>query len=311
MEIKIPTAILPGATEGEYRASDHCGVRHQYTQSPDILVVWQPILYNLDALQPASTSWSANGGIYPLPRQSFIMLKHFSITVVSIVRHVLIPGLFMLYCVVPSDTVQEKFYFEHAALPDTVAPFGSIIIAFTEPVSDSSPVGFSFQPSFYSYALIFNTARDSVIVQLSEPLRGNTTYTIRLQYTVYSINNSVFTPQSDSMRVVTGTVEQEPNNRVELADTLRQRCFGAIALVNDTDWYVVDKKIEELYLHSFGSQTTFALLGGGVVTTLREFTIYDTVTIPETAALPLYVAVYSYFRSVGGYYELGYTGTGR
>jgi hypothetical protein len=247
------------------------------------------------------------GTTFQSVRHDFMRLTIRKVPIGATACSLLAAGVLSLYCVVPSDSVQKEFRFNRHAIDDTVAPFGSITLVFTAPVSDSSAVELVFSPTYYDYVLHFSAARDSVDLQLSGPLKGNTVYSIRLKNTVFSIDNDIFEPEYDSVSVVTCPVEQEPNNGIGVADTLRQRCFGTIAVVNDTDWYVVPENVGKLYLNSIGSQTTFALWiqGGGGVDSLHEYRMNDTLNVPATVKPPLLIAVYSYNRSVGGYYQIG------
>ena len=214
-------------------------------------------------------------------------------------------------CVVPSDTPQTEFRFNHQGSIDTIAPFGSFPVSFSEPLNDSSGPELIFNPRFYSFVLTGSSTNDTFMVQLSEPLEGNTVYTIRLKNRIYSSGNSLFEPESDSLTVITRNLEQEPNNTIPLADTLRQMCFGSSAAVDDTDRYVITGRTGKVFLHSFGSQTRLSIDKVSFFNPLREFTSHDTLAIPDTTTFPLHVAVFPYLRSVGGYYELGWIAAGR
>ena len=222
----------------------------------------------------------------------------------------MLSALSLLYCVVPTDTPEEKFHFVHSGYGGDVAPYGTMNIAFSEGLSDSSQVEFAFNPPFYMYSIGYSSGRDTVLLRFSEPLRGATVYSIRLKETVYSVHGSVFSPDADSLVITTAYCEQEPNDRYSLADTLRGRCFGAVATVDDTDWYVVPVEVRKLYCNSFGSHTGFFIRGFNDNGTPREYTQSDTVQLPDTVTTPLFMAIYSYLRSVGGYYETGYLPTG-
>ena len=217
--------------------------------------------------------------------------------------------MLLIYCVVPSDAPQERFHFDHTGSSDTLAPYGSMVVVFTEPVLDSPMVDFVFSPVFLSYAMEFSSERDTVIIRFSEPLSGGTDYTIHLRETVYSLHRSVFDPDDDSIVITTAQREREPNDRVETADTLAGRCFGSVAMVNDTDWFILPSTVHTIYCHSYGSRTT-VFVKGVDENDSREYAEQDTITIADTVAEPLYIAVHAYLRSVGGYYELGYIAEG-
>jgi len=218
--------------------------------------------------------------------------------------------MLLMYCVVPSDAPEKKFHFVHSGSPDFVAPYGTMDVIFSEELSDSSDADFEFNPPFYAYSIEYSSERDTVLLRFSEPLRGAVTYSIRLKKTVHSVNASVFSPDDDSLVITTEDREQEPNDHLTVADTLRSRCFGAVAMVNDTDWYIVPLEVRKVYCNSFGSRTGFFIKGLNDNGIPRMYTQFDTVTIPDTVTPPLYLAIHSYLRSVGGYYETGCLPTG-
>ena len=224
-------------------------------------------------------------------------------------RVVLALGASLLFCVVPSEAPDETFHFIASDVSDTIAPWGGVKVVFSEPVADSGAINFIFEPSFYSYAVIWNGSRDTAVVQCTEPLQGNQRYVLRLMETVFSENGSEFDPSSDSIVFFTHPAEQEPNGEPSIADTLRGSCFGSIATADDTDMYVVtDTSAYALFLYSVGSQTTFALKNSSDSTTAkRNFKERDTLIIPKKFKPPVWVIVSSYYRSVGGYYEVGFT----
>jgi hypothetical protein len=212
---------------------------------------------------------------------------------------------FLLFCVVPSDNPEQQFHFLLADCCDTVAPFGELRIAFSEPLSDSSQPEFIFNPPFFSFSVEMNAFRDTALLNFSEPLAGVTEYQVRLGKTVRSLHNSVFRPEDDTLQFVTIAREQEPNDRRDIADTLQGAVYGAIAMVNDTDWYVITSAVKKVYCISSGSRTGFLPGGPEAWKEPREFAENDTVVISDTASLPLYIAVHSYLKSVGGYYKIG------
>ncbi len=220
----------------------------------------------------------------------------------------LIAALMLLFCVVPSDPPNETFHFKHFAQSDTIAPWGTFPVVFSEQLDDSASIGFSFKPSFYSYTITLNESRDTALVQCTEPLMGSSRYVLRVQAIITAKNDAVFAPQSDSIVIFTYPAEQEPNGAQPVADTLTGRCFGAIATVSDTDrYFIADSSAHTLFLNSKGSQTTFVLEHlSGSVTAERTFNKNDTCIIPATFSPPVYIAVYSYHQSVGGYYEIGF-----
>jgi hypothetical protein len=214
--------------------------------------------------------------------------------------------LIIIFCVVPTDSVEDEFRIIPGTVPDTISPWDSVAVVFSQPLSDTL-VLFTFFPPFYMYSLRMSETRDTIHLHFAEPLDGDTRYVIRLEEKVTSSGGAVLEPSDDSVVVVTASVEQEPNGTVSLADTLTGRCFGSAGTVNDTDCFLISgEETECVYLVSHGSQTSFIFQDDeGTRSEERLFNESDTTPVPEDAAWPLYVIVFSYHRSVGGYYELG------
>ncbi len=211
----------------------------------------------------------------------------------------------LLFCVVPTDNPEQQFHFVHADCCDTVAPYGRLPVAFSEPLSDSSQPEFVFDPPFFSFSVEVNELRDTALLNFSEPLAGAAEYQVRLGKTIRSSHQSVFRPEDDTLQFVTIAREQEPNDRRNIADTLQGATYGAVATVNDTDWYVITSTVKKVYCVSSGSRTGFLPGGPEAWQESREFAENDTVVISDTVSLPLYIAVHSYLKSVGGYYKIG------
>jgi len=211
-------------------------------------------------------------------------------------------------CIVPTDTVEETFHFDRSASLDTIAPWGEVRIIFTDAPADSTPLRFTFDPPFYSFSIKSNVTRDTVRLLLSEPLQGNARYTIRTAEDMFSKTGALFEKATDSIVFYTAAAEQEPNNRSTIADTLEKECYGAIATVNDTDWYLIDEPTaKKVYLAASGSQTSFYLEDtSGTYTAKDSMDTIDTLPLPKDFSVPFYVVVHAYFQSVGGYYKVGY-----
>lgn len=214
--------------------------------------------------------------------------------------------LTVFFCVVPTDSVEDEFRIMQGTVPDTISPWDSVAVVFSQPLSDTL-VLFTFSPPFYMYSLRMSETRDTIHLYFNEPLDGDTRYVIRFQEKIHSHNGDVLKPSDDSIVVVTSPVEQEPNGSVQLADTLVKCRFGSVGTVNDTDCFLIsDDGPQSVYLVSHGAQTTFIFQDGeGTRSEERSFNALDTVPVPAAAVPPLYVMVTCYSRSVGGYYELG------
>lgn len=214
--------------------------------------------------------------------------------------------LIVISCVVPADSYEDDFRIIKETIPDTISPWDSVAVVFSQPLRDTL-VLFTFLPSFYMYSLRMSETRDTILLFFNEPLDGDTRYVIRLKEMVTSGSGTELNPADDSVVVVTAPVECEPNGTVHLADTLVGHRFGSVSTVNDTDcFFISDDESEWVYLISHGAQTTFILEDSeGMRSEERSFLASDTIPVPDTAAWPLYAIVFSYYRSVGGYYELG------
>ncbi len=231
--------------------------------------------------------------------------KHFLLNIFRILSAI---WPFLCVCVVHTDAPDEALHFIRESAPDTVSPWGGLKVVFSEPVSDSEPVLFSFKPLFYSYSVAWNALRDTATIRFTEPLEGAQLYVLTLKQNVRSISGKIFDPSKDSIVFYTYPAEQEPNDKPELADTLRKCCFGTITTTNDTDIFIItDTSAFAVFLHSTGSQNTFMLKNcRDTALTIQDVRGSDTLIIPDRFNPPYMVLVYSYLRSIGGYYEIGY-----
>jgi hypothetical protein len=215
----------------------------------------------------------------------------------------LLSALF-LSCIVPADPPDTSLHFFKCGSGDTISPFGSLRIAFSEPSADTVVPRFSFSPPNYAYVVVMNKTRDTATVSWTEPLAGAGRFVMRLDsYTTAEMKQ---TSSKDSVVFLTWALEREPNAAPATADTLETVRWGTVAMVDDTDWYVITEgSVPALVLNSTGSQTTFSVMSNGrLVDSSRIFRASDTLRIAETAEHPLYIAVFAAFRSVGGFYEL-------
>jgi hypothetical protein len=215
----------------------------------------------------------------------------------------------LLGCVVSTDPPATTFHFIRTGSPDTIAPWGTLTIVFSQPLDDTEIPTFFLRPTVHSYTALPVATRDTVFVRFTEPLSGNRRYLLRAQDSMTAKNSAVLRHTADSLVFFTWPAEQEPNNTPQLADTLFQRCFGTIATVNDTDWYIItNSSARAVYLSSVTTQSTFFLVSlAGTTTPVRSFKISDTLAVPDGFRSPFYAAVVSFNRSAGGYYEIGLT----
>jgi len=219
--------------------------------------------------------------------------------------------MFLSSCSLPTETEKKAFHFIASAnRNDTIAPFGQMSLFFTEPLDTNVSLSISFQPSFYEYYIVPNAQNDTFSIAFTNWLQGNTKYGLQLATPVRSQSGHILHPSTDSVVFYTYPCEYEPNNSKITADSLNVKIFGSIAMVNDTDWYVVaDSAIESFYLKSNGSITKFSIID-------MEGTIYHSemknqnqnhysLNVPSESKRPLVLRVYSINRTSAGYYELG------
>ena len=189
---------------------------------------------------------------------------------------------------------------------DTISPYCSLEIRFSYPVLYPDSVRFVFQPAFNEYQVQFNRSLDTVTMLFSMPLQGNTAYRLNLASTVESIDGLLLHPQDDTIAFRTFPLEQEPNDARAMADVFNGTIFGAVSTANDTDWFTVaDSTLRSFYLVSNGSSSFFDIRdAAGKSITPQEFAAAETLSAPADFTLPLYLVVYAYSRSNGGYYKL-------
>jgi hypothetical protein len=190
---------------------------------------------------------------------------------------------------------------------DTLSPFAKLAFAFSSPVA--SPVDFSFLPnSGQLYTITLNPGKDTVTISFLEMLYGNTRYVARLATTVSGSDDSFLSPGNDSVVFYTAFAENEPNNTMFLADTVRtQNTYGIISPASDTDYYVLPAySSRPLCFFSSTSQDSFAIIDN--TQTAIRFSKYgskvDSVALPDSAAYPLYITVFSTIKGSTGYYKL-------
>lgn len=204
---------------------------------------------------------------------------------------ILIVAVLFLSCVIPSEPPVKSLEM-YLCSSDTISPYSSIKVAFSIPLDDSQVIPFHFSPPFFDYYKAFSLSKDTLDLVPSRPLMGNTRY-------------NLIAP-GDSFSFYTYAHELEPNNTAATADLLAAKMFGSVSSVNDTDCFIINEKIKGFYLRSYYSESVFSLSdSAGEVTLPRVYRPVDSLTIPDSFIYPLLLRVFSYYRSNGGYYEIG------
>lgn len=218
---------------------------------------------------------------------------------------VLITSMIFLNCVIPSEPPKETFKM-YLCVDDTISPYSSIIIGFSSPIQDSQQINFHFDPLFLDYICEVNETKDTIEIIPSSPLKGNTRYKFHSENPLNSTEQSVITT-TDTLSFRTYPHEREPNNSIQTADILTGKAFGSVSNVNDTDVFSIsNKKASGLYLKSESSQSIFSISDStGKLIQKSKYRSMDSIMIPDSFAYPVYMQVYSYYRSNGGNYEIG------
>jgi hypothetical protein len=190
--------------------------------------------------------------------------------------------------------------------PDTVSILPSIKCFFSEPIQESS-VHLQFSPNFFDYYVLLNAAQDSLTIVITQPLLGNTRYVIRLAQPINSKNGATLTANEDSLVIVSAVMEREPNNSKNTSDTLHGWIEGIISTSSDTDYYYCNCSAgDTLFLSSVNTVSAFQAIDspGTATPSLHYGLLMDSLIIPSSAILPIFVKVFAAYRSSGGYYDL-------
>lgn len=210
------------------------------------------------------------------------------------------------FCVVPNGTESDSVM-NFRSSTDTISPLSSLNIVFSSPLADSSHFDAEFYPQVPDYWLSMALSKDTISITFSSPLEGGMKYSVKLRERLISELGQILL-EGDSITFYTYSLEQEPNNDFFTSDTLKQKLFGTISTVDDTDFYVFpDSLIKKMYIVSFVSQTTFLMYDkNGAVIPDRQYKNNDTVTVPSSFVYPYYVKVFGYRYSSGEFYEIGF-----
>ena len=211
------------------------------------------------------------------------------------------------FCVIPSGPPESPFSMSLAGDDGTVSPYGIIRLSFSYPITDTNTITFSFSPPFFNFYTQHVPSKDTILLIPSEPLKGNTRYVLRPDQEIHSVREEVISAK-DSVVLVTYPTEIEPNNSISTCDLLSSKLFGSVSTVHDTDIFKLDTpQARSIYLYATGSQTTFSIEDSiGQTLTPALYSSNSSLSIPDSFCFPLYIMVYAYRRSVGGYYELGF-----
>lgn len=206
-------------------------------------------------------------------------------------KNIIIFAALFLCCVIPSEPPVEglKVFF---CSSDTISPYSPVKVAFSSPLEDSQMIQLQFRPLFFDYYNVLSSSKDTLELFPSSPLMGNTRYSLVVL--------------GDSFSFYTYAHEQEPNNTAATADLFTTKMFGSVFAVDDTDCFIINDKVKRLYLSSYCSESVFSLSDStGKVTSPRVYRMVDSLTVPDSFKYPLLLRVFSYYRSSGGYYEIG------
>jgi hypothetical protein len=191
---------------------------------------------------------------------------------------------------------------------DTVSIWPQLAFCFSVPLAKDSSVHLIITPDPGPvYSVYLNRNRDTVRLDVSQSLEGNTTYFITLQDTLQSVNDKYLYPADVSFSFTTYPKENEPNNTSATADTLRALCFGASVTATDTDFYFIPAtNARGIYLKSMQSKSGCIVLHitGAVLKKNNTLDQTKTIAFNDTINAPCYMAVYPLFDNATRY-ELG------
>lgn len=209
-------------------------------------------------------------------------------------------------CIMPADSPGPRFQMKLSSVRDTVSPYAPILICFNEQLKDSS-VQFRFEPPFYSYYVQLNSSGDTATINLTEPLEGQSHYSIRLDESINSVSGSAIDMSTDSVLIFTYAHEQEPNNDPATADQLETRMFGSVSFIDDSDFYSIPDNIKSIYLKSVNMVSFRIIDCKGKLSSERQSSEFDSLILPSDFVKPLFFKIFSSHKSAGEYYETGFT----
>lgn len=209
-------------------------------------------------------------------------------------------------CIVPADNEVTPLRFTLANKGDTLSPYDALTIVFTDALSDSSLVNFDLTPATYSFFTTRNELRDTFTIVFTQPLSGDTRYSIRTTLPVHSESGSSVTPETDSLIFFTCPREKEPNGSAVTADTLRSYRYGSTEAIDDTDCFLLLEPARAAYCTTVESRALlFINRPGTPYSESFETSKRDTLFFSDTTTFPLVVTVCSGQKSSGGSYRIG------
>jgi len=190
---------------------------------------------------------------------------------------------------------------------DTLSPLAVLRFAFSDSVA--SPLDFDFSPPVgQSYQITLNSACDTATISFVDLLPGDTRYVVRPKLPLMSRSGSTLDADNDTAVFHTAAAEDEPNNTVATADTLRPLpLYGMLRDASDTDVYCVPEKERALYMETFTGQTSLSVKDSAMqdIPVAVGLGLSDTFDFPDHTRFPVYVAVFSPIKGTAGYYKLG------
>lgn len=188
---------------------------------------------------------------------------------------------------------------------DTIPPWGSLTIAFTTPLQDSS-INYLISPNPGTiYNSNLNITKDTVIISVTGILSGFTEFTITPEKDLVAENGSILSMETASFSVITFPTENEPNDTSKLADTLQDLKYGILSNKLDADYYIIpDSSINEVYLvnhlkkcgmHIYNQNDSLIFSNESLSDTLKE--VFSSIT-----SWPLFIKVFSLIDSDSRYH---------
>jgi hypothetical protein len=225
-------------------------------------------------------------------------------------KYIAVTGFYLLsgcgiYGPVNDPALTMRCITEHG---DTMSVFPTFQFVFSDSISDSS-VSFSFSPKTSAmYGVLLNATHDTVTLQVTDALSGNTRYTLRLQKAVTAVDGDRLAPSDDSITFITWPLEMEPNDAISSADSLKSIIFGTLPGISDTDvFFCPGLETRAVYLKSIYCQDSFYIIDAAS----KSFSVTskinqdDTLWLPDSCEKPIYIFVIPSAKGSEGAYQLG------
>jgi hypothetical protein len=191
-------------------------------------------------------------------------------------------------------------------LGDTIPAFGQLAFAFSQPVS-SDEISLALNPNPGSvYSTRLNSSHDTLFLDVTGMLQGDTIYTIDLLDTVRAGSGMRLLPGEVQFIVTTGAVEQEPNGTRETADVLTSSICGFIQTTQDADCYMANVRFSHFVLYATDKDCGMRITDStGLIDTLKmPDTPAETLLVPSAFQFPVLITVYSYYGTSQRRYRL-------